>query len=131
LADQEIVENLLRISREVNPEELLLRILTKAKWLTDLHEAFMLRSDEDGLSVFFDCNAAKAVEVSGLSSHGVAGLVTSGVTALSLSVDTDEQPNHATIKGIPHKEADASRAEWFASRLAALASIVDRTRVKR
>jgi hypothetical protein len=90
----------------------------------------MLRADESGLSVFFDCTPAESVAISGLSSHGVANLVVSGVTALQLTV-TPDKPQHATIDGLPHKEEDADRAEWLASRLAEIAIIVDRTRVKR
>ncbi len=130
MANQEVVSDQASPIRQLVPDDLLLRVLTKSKWLTDLHEAFILRTDESGLSVFFDCTPAQSVVNSGLSSHGVASLVVSGVTALELTVTPDE-PQHAIINGLPHKEEDADRAEWLASRLAEIATIVDRTRVKK
>lgn len=114
--------------RQLVPDDLLLRVLVKQKWLSNLHEAFLLRSNETGLSVFFDCSPAESVAISTLSrSYGVARLVVGNVTALQLTVVPDE-PRHATIEGLPHKEDDADRAEWFASRLAEAALIVDRTK---
>jgi hypothetical protein len=108
---------------------LLLRVLAKQKWLADLHEAFILRSNETtGLSVCFDCTPAEAVVISGLNrSYGVATLAVGSVTALELAVVPDE-PQHANIQGLPDKELDPDRAEWFASRLADIAVIVDRTK---
>ena len=130
MANEEVSNNL-PAPRQLVPDDLLLRVLTKSKWLTDLHEAFMLRSDEAELSVFFGCTPTESVAISGLSSHGVASLVVRGVTDLQLTVTSHEQPHHAMIAGLPHKEEDADRAEWLASRLAEIATIVDRTRVKR
>ena len=88
----------------------------------------MLRSDETGLSVCFDCIPADCITVLGLNRmYGVASLSVNGVTALELTVTPDET-HHALIEGIPHKEEDADRAEWVASQLAAIAAIIDRTR---
>jgi hypothetical protein len=117
--------------RDLLPPDLLLRALTKQKWLEDLHEAFLLRSDETGLSVCFDCSPEECIAVlnrNGL--HGVASLTVDGVTGLQLTVTPDE-PHHAIIEGMPHKEDDAATAERLASQLAAIATIVDRTRRKR
>ncbi len=131
MANEEVGRNPPAASRQFVPDDLLLRVLTKATWLTDLHEAFILRSDEAGLSVFFDCSPAESVAISGLSSHGVASLIVRSVTNLRLTVTPDEQPRHATIGGIPHREDDPDTAEWLASRLAEIATIVDRTRTRR
>jgi hypothetical protein len=111
------------------PEDLLLRVLAKRVWLDDLHEAFMLRpSDDDGLSVFFDCTPPEAVGLSGLArTYGVASLSFATATGLGLGV-TPEDVHHALVTGLPHKETDADRAEWLASRLAEAATIVDRIR---
>ena len=62
-----------------------------------------------------------------LISYGVASLTVGGVTALELTVTPDDL-HHALIEGIPHKDEDPLRAEQMASRLAAIAIIVDRTR---
>lgn len=73
--------------RELQPTDLLLRALTKKVWLESLHEAFMLRSDETGLSVCFDCIPADCIAVLGLNRiFGVASLSVNGVTALELTV---------------------------------------------
>ena len=91
----------------------------------------MLRADEDGLSVCFDCAPEECMAILGLNRlHGVASLVVSGATDLGLTVTPDE-PHHAVIGGIPHKDQDPDRAEWLAGQLAARATIVDRTRRER
>jgi hypothetical protein len=128
LADGEVDNNLPAAIRQLTPNDLLLRVLAKQKWLTDLHEAFMLRSNEMGLSVFFDCTPVESVVLSGFNrSYGVSTLTVASITALELTVTPDE-PRHATIEGLPHKEHDADRAEWLASRLAEVAEIVDTTK---
>jgi hypothetical protein len=117
--------------RELQPHDLLLRALTKKVWLEGLHEAFMLRPDETGLSVCFDCLPAECITILDLNClSGVANLSVNGVTALDLTVTPDE-PHHALIEGIPHKEENADRAEWLASQLAAITAVIDRTRRKR
>jgi hypothetical protein len=100
--------------------------LLKPKWLNDLHEAFMLRQGEEGLSVSFDCTPEECIEISGMNtSHGVASLGVAGILGVGLTVVADEV-HHANIFGVPHKDVDAARAEWCASRLAEIATIVDR-----
>ena len=116
------------VLREFQPDDTLLRALTKKIWLGDLHDAFMLRPNETGLSVCFDCTPQDCRAVMDFNCvYGVTSLAVSGVTLLELTVRAD-QPNHALIEGIPNKEIDAVGAEWCASRLAAIATIVDRTR---
>lgn len=91
----------------------------------------MLRTDDEGLSVCFDCSPEDCIAVLGLNRiHGVASLLVSGATELGLTV-TPDQPHHALVVGIPHKEQDPDQAEWLASQLAARAVIVDRTRRER
>ena len=88
----------------------------------------MLRPDESGLSVCFDCIPPDCITILGLNrTYGVARLHVNGVTALDLTVTPDER-HHALIEGIPHKEDDAPRAEWLASQLAAIAEVIDRNR---
>ena len=114
--------------RELLPNDPLFRALLKAKWLEHLPEAFMLRSDENELSVCFDCAPADCITILNLNRvHGVARLTLNAVAALELTVTPDE-PNHALIEGLPHKEDNPDRAEFLASQLAASAVIVDRTR---
>lgn len=116
--------------RELQPNDTLHRALTKKLWLENgnFPEAFILRADEDGLSVCFDCAPEECGRILNLKVvHGVASLVVNGVTALGLTVTPDE-PHHAEIEGIPHREANPLQAEWLASRLADIATIVDRTR---
>ncbi len=117
--------------RELVPDDLLLRALLKKAWLDSLHEAFMLRADEDGLSVCFDCAPEECIAILNLNrTYGVASLAVNGPVALGLTVTADE-PHHAVIGGVPHKEQDPVRAEWLATQLAALSAIVDRTRRER
>lgn len=117
--------------RELLPHDNLLRALTRPAWLNDLHDAFLLRADETGLSVCFDCHPSECIAILNLNRvHGVASLAVAGVTALHLTVTPDE-PHHAVIEGIPHKEDDPATAEHLASQLAAIATIVDRIRRER
>lgn len=110
------------------PNDQLLRVLAKQKWLVDLYEAFLLRTNETGLSVFFGCTPVESVALSHLNrSFGVAGIFAQSVIDLELTVVPDE-PRHANIEGLPHKQTDPSRAEWLARRLAEAAVILDRTR---
>ncbi len=126
MADGEVDNNASEAGvRQLVGDDFLLRVLAKQKWLADLHEAFLLRSNEAGLSVFFDCTPAESVALSGLNrSYGVAKLFVENVTNLELTVIPDE-PQHATIEGLPHKEVDPGRAEWLAGRLAEAAIVVD------
>lgn len=91
----------------------------------------MLRTDEEGLSVCFDCSPEECIDIGRFNRiHGVASLRVSGATDLDLTVTADE-PSHALIGGMPHKERDPDKAEWLASQLAARAEIVDRIRRER
>ncbi len=117
--------------RQLVPLDTLFRALVKKAWLENLHEAFMLRADENELSVCFDCAPSDCINILRLNRvHGVARLAVEDITTLELSVRPDE-PNHALIEGILHKEENADKAEWLASQLAAAAAIVDRTRRER
>jgi hypothetical protein len=106
------------IPRTLLADDVLHRVLMNAKQAADLHEAFMLRRDEkdSGLSVNFDCTADEA-RTNGTAfrkTYGAASLLTGAVTELKLRVEPDE-PQHANIIGIPYKEDDEAKAEWFAS----------------
>jgi hypothetical protein len=104
----------------------LFRVIVKKKYLEPgkLSEAFMLRTNETGLSVCCACRAFEAQAIANLDSEGVAELTHGGVTGLLLRVVADG-PNHAEIRGIPFKDANAPEAEAEAERFAnALAGIV-------
>jgi hypothetical protein len=118
--------------RKFQPDEDVLRALLSASWLNLLHNAFFLRPNDIGLSVCYDCTPDRCLDVlSDISAvHGVAALKVQQVAALGLSVTADS-PNHAQIEGLPHKESDSTRAEWFARRLAEAATIVDKTKRRR
>ena len=107
-------------------DQALLRALLSARWLDNLPDAFMLRHNErdTGLSVVYNCSVAECRARFRIS-YGVAELILARVLELGLQVVPDE-PKHANIKGVPYKEDDPEGAEWCASRLAALATIVDR-----
>lgn len=110
--------------RELVPEDDLLRALRNSKQLNDLHEAFLLRLDEkdSGLSVSFDCTPDECRNQFN-TSYGVVSLTVRSVGDLHLQVVPDE-PQHANIKGIPHKEDDPARAEFLAAQLAERAHLV-------
>jgi hypothetical protein len=112
--------------RNFIPEDLLLRALLKNAFLINLSDAFMLRDSErgSGLSVNFDCTIAEC-RAGFKRSFGVASLIVESVLQLDLQIVADE-PTHALILGVPHKEDDPVRAEWLASRLAESATIIDR-----
>jgi len=108
----------------------LLRMMAKRIWLEpgNLSEAFILRSDETGLSVCFDCTADHCATITALNrTYGAASLNVQVVTDLELTVEPD-LANHAEIRGVPSKEVDRDRAEFLASQLARAATIVDQTR---
>jgi hypothetical protein len=128
LASEQLDKSPSKSVNQLSPDDQLLRVLAKRAWLVELYEAFLLRSSETGLSVFFDCTPSEAVALSELNrSFGVAGLFVQSVTSLELAVVADE-PRHANIQGLPHKETDPSRAEWLARRLSEAAQILDRTK---
>ena len=87
-----------------------------------LAAAFMLREDEESLSVSYDCTPQ--VCAAGFKKcYGVASLHVGRVRDLGLDVIPDE-PNHASIVGLPHKEYNQVEAEHFASQLRRQARLV-------
>jgi hypothetical protein len=119
--------------RTLLPEDTLLRLLRSARMAKELPEAFMLRTDEkaSGLSVNFDWTPQECQEKTTLNkTHGVASLRVASVTELNLGVVPDE-PNHANITGVPHKEDDPKLAEYLANELAKRSALVSTTVVKR
>ncbi|MFI5098601.1 MAG: hypothetical protein ACHQT6_11570 [Candidatus Acidiferrales bacterium] len=120
--------------RQLQPTDDLLRVLVKKVWMdrSGLHEAFMLRPNENELSVCYDCQPEQCFDLSPQLTrmYGVASLKVNRVTALNLTVVPDSQ-NHAAIQGVPHKDVNPTEAEWFASRLAEAATIVDRIKRER
>ena len=117
--------------RSLELHDFVLRALTKKKWLETpqgFEEAFIRKLHEDGLSVCFDCHPEQCRDIVDLSPvYGVAELSVRGVTSLTLTLRTDG-PNHAEILGVPAIEEDRRHAEWLASKLAEIATIVDRTK---
>ena len=121
--------------RELVPQDELLRALRNAKNRDDLPSAFMLRDNEKatGLSVSFDQTAAEC-QAGFTCTYGVASLTVQTVadaataTELQLQVLPDE-PHHANITGVPHKEDDPEKAERLASFLAGRSTLVSTTKV--
>jgi hypothetical protein len=115
--------------RALIPQDVLLRALRNAQMARELSFAFMLRLGErdTGLSVNFDLTPAQC-QAGFKCTYGVASLTVQDVTNLALNVVPNE-PNHANITGIPHKEDDPIRAEFFASQLAKQAVLVSTTKV--
>lgn len=105
-------------------EDELLRALTKSSWVQSLQEAFFLKEDEreTGLSVAHHSTIQRCREMFN-KTYGVASLLTGAVLGLGLAVIPDSQ-EHANIQGLPHKDDDPEKAEWFASQLAAKSTIV-------
>lgn len=119
MADGALVQNLEDPLIGFADHDPLFRVLKKKKYLDreKLSEAFMLGTNETGLSVCFDCPASEAQAISNLDSEGVASLTYGGVTALVLTVVADG-PNHAEIRGVPFKETNRPEAERLAIALA-------------
>jgi hypothetical protein len=131
LAD-DTLEPLNPVFREFVYEDSLFRAILKKKYLTaeNLREAFMRRSNETGLSVCYDCKPEDCFNLIQMDMHGVAKLVVGQVKDLGLKVIPDE-PQHANIEGVPHKEENEVEAERLANALAKIANIVDRTTRKK
>ncbi len=114
----------------LEPSETLLRVILSSRALKHLPDAFMLRPIErdSGLSVFYGCSYAQC-RAQFRTTYGIARLTVGSVSELGLQVIPDapipNTPNHANIRGIPYKEDDPAKAEWYASRLAAAATLVD------
>ena len=118
--------------RDLSDDDILFRVIKKKDCLQRerLSEAFMLGTNESGLSVCYDCLASEAQAIVQLDSHGVARLLHIGVTSLQLTVVPD-QINHAEIRGVPHKETNRVEAERLANELAKVSSIVYVQRYRR
>lgn len=87
-----------------------------------LAAAFLLRPNEQGLSVSFDCTPADcAAEFN--RCYGVATLHVGRVRALGLDIIPDE-PNHANITGLPYQDDNPAEAERLARQLQAQARLV-------
>lgn len=88
---------------------------------------FMLRIRQDGtkeeaLSVSYECSPKQCA--AGFDKcHGVASLHVGRIQGLGLDVIPDE-PHHANIIGLPHKEDDKAEAEHFARQLQEQARLV-------
>ena len=116
---------------ELVPDDDLLRALRNRRELEYLPNAFLLRDNEkdSGLSVSIRSTAAECRALFNRT-FGVAQLTVSQVTELDLSVVPDE-PHHANIVGVPHRDDDPDKAEWLASRLADRAKIIDQGKVEK
>lgn len=99
--------------------EVFFRVLKKKKYLQreNLSDAFLLGTDEAGLSVCYNCLIEEAQAVAALDSEGAAALAHDRITALLLTVAPDS-PNHAEIQRVPHKETNRAEAERLAIALA-------------
>jgi len=127
--------------RALVPQDILLRALRNAKDVKELSFAFMLRDNEraTGLSVNFDQTPAQC-QAGFRCTYGVASLTVQSVadaasetnqalqTDLALQVVPDE-PNHANITGVPHKDDNPVCAERLASELARLATLASNAKV--
>jgi hypothetical protein len=110
---------------------LLLRALRAASWVDNLHEAFLLRSEEikTGLSVSHSCSIAECRNTL-KKSYGVVSLHTGRVRLLGLDVLQDEAM-HANVTGLPYKEDNPAEAERFATLLAKQARFAEKGLKKR
>jgi len=98
--------------------EIVFRVLMNSKQMKELSEAFFLRADEvnSGLSVSWNTTPEEARSQFS-KCYGAVSLHVGRVRNLSLDVVPDE-PNHANITGLPHKETDPKEAERLANLLA-------------
>jgi len=110
-------------------EEVLFRVLTRSKWREAPLLAFLLEEHEreTGLSVAFNCTSEEAEAE--FDSYGVRSLIANQVVKLGLKVVPDE-PTHANIQNLPHKEDNEVEAMRIAEELSQL-SVAVRIRDKR
>jgi len=87
-----------------------------------LARAFLLRQNEQGLSVNYECTPQECA-AQFKKCHGVASLHVGRVRNLGLDVVPDE-PHHANILGLPHRDDDPATAERMARLLLAQARLV-------
>jgi len=111
--------------RRLEYNDIVLRGLIRSTHIDREHQsilavAFMLRTLPDGtkeesLSVSHDCSPVECA--SGFNKcYGVASLHVGPIRGLGLDVVPDE-PHHANIVGLPHKDDDLAKAEYLAGRL--------------
>lgn len=110
--------------------DILLRALLRRAELDDPLTAFFIRSNErdTGLSVNFDMTPNEC-RAQFRTSHGVRSLRVQLVRELELEIVPDE-PHHANLKGIPHKDDDPDRAEFLAGQLLRISDLVSQGLVK-
>jgi len=107
--------------------DIVLRALIRARHFDRVNRrilaaAFMLRENEEGLSVSYDSTPQQCA--AGFNKcHGVASLHVGRIRDLGLDVIPDE-PRHANIVGLPHREHDPAEAERFARQLQKQARLV-------
>ncbi len=116
------------VGKDIECQVLLYRALLRRDWIDIANSlvtlnAFFLRKTDKGLSVSIasectpqDCAAQFS------SCRGVASLHAGRVKDLGLSVELDSKA-HAEIRGVPHRDEDPDKAEWYAGRLAEQARI--------
>src|SRR5437879_7422307 len=99
-------------------EEVLFRALRNKGQQNDKRQAFLVRTDEkdSGLSVKYNCTPDDCENELEEKSYGVLSLIAHQVTDLGLRVVPDE-PQHANIKDVPHKDDDPERAMLLAGEL--------------
>ncbi len=86
-----------------------------------LAAAFILRANECGLSVSFDCTPEECA-AHFKTCHGVVSLHVGRVRNLGLDVIPDDT-HHANIVGLPHPEEKPAEAEHVARQLQAQARL--------
>lgn len=104
-------------------EEILFRVLRSKDHGTDKMLAFLLRDNErgSGLSVSYNCTSAEAE--SHFDSYGVFSLIANHVAGLGLPVIADE-PTHANITNVPHKDDQPVEALRIAEALSAISAVI-------
>jgi hypothetical protein len=104
-------------------QEVLFRVLKRSKWVKESLFAFLIEENEreSGLSVSFNCTAEEAE--ANFDSYGVRSLIAQQVSALGLPVVPDE-PTHANITNIPHKNDNEVEAIRIAEALLGISVVV-------
>ena len=84
MADGALEQNPERVFKQLSGDDPLFRLITKKKYLEPgrLSEAFLLATNETGLSVCYDCIAHQVQAIANLDSEGYASLT---MAALPLS----------------------------------------------
>jgi hypothetical protein len=116
----------------LSPEDTLLRVLRNRAELNEPHTAFFIRESErnTGLSVNFGMTPDESRRQAHFSkTYGVRSMKMGPVTGLNLGVVPD-QPNHANITGIPHRDDDPRTAEFLAGQLLKISTLVSEGLIK-